>query len=316
MTPQPETGTLARAMQVVLALEVLVLVFGLGLLWSLGKISGCTWILLALGWYVGFRVIANGKNFLQTWLARSAKKPEHELNVLGTLRLLWGETWAMFLVYSWLFPFERRVPLAPRPASGGKGTPIVLVPGFACNRGYWRHYVRWLQAAKLGPVYAVSLEPLFGSIDENARRLGERVEAICQQTGAGKVILIGHSMGGVTIRAYLHNFGGAPRIAKILTLGSPHRGTVLTQGIGGLGENIRQMSRGSTWAMKLNAHETQPCPVPITAVITPHDDIVAPQDSCELLYPNARNVFTPGIGHLEMVISRPVFDVVLAELKS
>ena len=313
MTPQPETGSLARALQAMLALEVLVLVFGLGALYAVGQISGCTWMALALGWYFGFRVAANAKNFMQTWLARSPRRPEHRIGPLATLRLLVAETWTTLIVYSYLFPFERRLPQAPQPLHGGTGTPIVLVPGFACNRGYWQTFARWLHEAGQGPVFAVSLEPLFGDIDENARRLGERVEAICAATGAQKVILIGHSMGGVTSRAYLHNLEGAKRI---IALGSPHRGTVLTEGIGFIGEALRQMTRGSAWAQALNAHEAQPCPVPITAIITPHDDIVAPQDSCELRYPNARNVFLPGIGHLEMVISRPTFEATLAALRS
>jgi len=312
---QQEPGRLAQTLLVVLALELLTLVAGLGLLWAQGRISAGRWAAIALGWYLGLRAFATLKNFWVTYRHRSTPAPEHQIGAMATLRLLWGEFRTNLLVYSWLFPFERRlVPQAPVAAAPGTGTPIVLVPGFACNRGYWRQFARWLHEAGQGPVYAVSLEPLFGSIDENARRLGEQIEAVCAATGAQKVILIGHSMGGVTIRAYLHG-GNAHRIERIITLGSPHHGTVIAHEVRAFGENLRQMSLGSAWAAALNAHEARDCPVPITALITPHDDIVAPQDSACLRHPNARNVFLPGIGHLEMVVSRPVFDATLAALR-
>lgn len=315
LTPQGDSGTLARALQVVLVLELLILGVGLGLLWSAGRLAGWQWLTLACGWYFGFRALAVAKNFWHTWRARSERAPEHHLGLLATLRLLWGEYYATLIVYSFLFPFESwLMPMAPRGAHPGSGIPLVLVHGFACNRGYWWFFARWLRDAGFGPIYAVSLEPLFGSIDEHARRLGERIEAVCRQTGAAKVVLIGHSMGGLVSRAYLHQ-DGARRIERIVTLGSPHYGTVLTKGLESLGENVRQMSRGSAWAATLNEHKQRDCPVPISAVITPHDNIVSPQDSCVLRYPNAHNLYTPGVGHLEMVVSRPVFEATLKALR-
>jgi pimeloyl-ACP methyl ester carboxylesterase len=315
MTRQPDSGRLARAMQAVLALELGLLGAGLGALWYNGTISGKAWLLIAAGWYLGFRALALAKNFLQTQLSRSPRVPGHQLGPFGTLRLLWGEYWPTLIVYSFLFPFEARlVPLAPKAAAAGSGTPIVLVPGFCCNRGYWALFVRWLRQAGLGPVYAVTLEPLLGSIEANAAALRDFVEAVCAETKSDKVILIGHSMGGLVGRQYLHA-GGAARIAQLICLGSPHHGTVIAEGIQGLGENLRQMSPGSAWAAQLNTHERAPCPVPVTSIVTPHDNIVAPQDSALLHYPNARNVILPGVGHLEMPVSRTVFSATLAALQ-
>ncbi|MGH8560850.1 MAG: esterase/lipase family protein [Nevskiales bacterium] len=214
-----------------------------------------------------------------------------------------------------MFPFEAwLVPLAPKPATTGNGTPIVLVPGFCCNRGYWASFVRWLRQAGFGPVYAVSLEPLLGSIEDNATALGRIVEAVCSDTQSDKVILIGHSMGGLVSRSYLHS-GGHPRIAQVICIGSPHHGTIMARDLRPLGENLRQMTPGSEWVARFKAHENQPCPAPITAIVTPHDNIVAPQDSALLHYPNARNVSLPGIGHLEMVLSKSVFEATAAELR-
>lgn len=56
------------------------------------------------------------------------------------------------------------------------------------------------------------------------------VERIMQLTGKNKVILVGHSMGGLASRQYLQNtnywqIDNAHHVAKLLTLGTPHGGS-------------------------------------------------------------------------------------------
>lgn len=313
MTKNP-VGRLARGLQMVLVFDVIVAgVLPLMLCYS-GALTGLGALALGLALYLSVRVLAVGKNFYSSYKHRSIPRPEHQLNQMETLRLWWGELWITVVTYSYLFPFESNVPDAPNPAVEGKGTPIVLVPGFACNRGYWRFFLRFLAKEGFGPVYAVTLEPVLGRIDENAALLADKVEAICRTTDAQKVILIGHSMGGLTIRAYLHE-GGAKRIAGVITLGSPHHGTRIAEDVKVLGACLREMCPGSEWAAALNAHEAQPCPVPITAIVTPQDNIVYPQSSAVLRYPNARNRTVKGVGHLEMIVSRPVMKLVASELR-
>lgn len=315
MSIQPNTGKLARALQVVLALEVTILVIGLGMACLRGWITPHTWLLGAAGWWLGSRALAVGNNFIKTQWHRSPRVPEHQIGLLGTLRLLWGEYYTTLVVYSFLFPFEAwLVPQAPKAAVEGKGMPIVLVPGFCCNRGYWALFARRLRQAGLGPVYAVSLEPLFGSIEDNAAALAREVSAALAASQSKQVILLGHSMGGLVIRQYLHS-GHAHHVAHAICLGSPHHGTVIANGLASLGTDLKQMSLGSRWATEFNQNESAPCPAPITNIVTPHDNIVAPQESCLLHYPNSRNITLPGIGHLEMVLSGPVFECVVSVLR-
>lgn len=314
LTKQLLTGQLARALQVVLIAEVIGLTIAGWLMHRSGLPSGqiAAWL---LAYYLGLRAAIVSKNFWSSEKHKSPRRPEHRLGLLRALRLWWGEYWITQLTYSLLFPFERfLVPLAPTPAAPGSGTPIVLVPGFACNRGYWLFFVRALKNAGLGPVYAVSLEPLLGSIDFAARQLGAFIEEIQSTTGARRVILVGHSMGGLTIRAYLHA-GGAENVAQAVTLGSPHHGTLIAHDLRRVGANLAQMCREDRWAAALNAHQRSACAVPVTAIVSPHDNIVFPQDSAELHYPNARNLHLPGIGHLEMIASRPVMRAVIEELR-
>ena len=66
------------------------------------------------------------------------------------------------------------------------------------------------------------------AIYKQAEAIGEAIDAICQATGKEKVILLGHSMGGIAIREYLQNsehwYSQEHRVAKLVTSGSPHVG--------------------------------------------------------------------------------------------
>ena len=65
-------------------------------------------------------------------------------------------------------------------------------------------------------------------IYKQAEAIGIAIEAILDATGKSKVILLGHSMGGVACRQYLQNSDHWPfsnhRVAKLITSGSPHVG--------------------------------------------------------------------------------------------
>jgi pimeloyl-ACP methyl ester carboxylesterase len=62
------------------------------------------------------------------------------------------------------------------------------------------------------------------SVFENAKRLADFVSATIP--GIGAVDIVGHSMGGLIARTYAINEGGAPRIARLISAGSPWRGSV------------------------------------------------------------------------------------------
>ncbi len=57
-----------------------------------------------------------------------------------------------------------------------------------------------------------------------AVRLKEVVDNVLVSTGAKKVILVAHSMGGLVCRAYIKWLGGDKTVFKILTIGSPNHG--------------------------------------------------------------------------------------------
>ena len=66
-----------------------------------------------------------------------------------------------------------------------------------------------------------------GSVDLRASQLKARIEEILSATGAEKVHIIAHSMGGLDARHMIVDKGMADKVASLTTIGTPHLGTVL-----------------------------------------------------------------------------------------
>jgi pimeloyl-ACP methyl ester carboxylesterase len=80
---------------------------------------------------------------------------------------------------------------------------VVLVHGFLCNRAFWTPWLAPLRARGHAFV-AVTLEPAFGSIDDYAPAIEAAVRRVTEATGQAPLI-VGHSMGGLAIRAWLRH---------------------------------------------------------------------------------------------------------------
>ena len=115
-------------------------------------------------------------------------------------------------------------------------------------------------------------------------------------------------MGGLVCRAYVAKYGDKC-VRKIITLGSPHQGTVTAYLL--RGRNLSQMRPNSEWLSRLNAKETA---VPITTHNSVHDNIVVPQNSARLEH--AATFVLAGIGHLSMAFSQRIMAGVLEDIRS
>ena len=105
--------------------------------------------------------------------------------------------------------------------------PVVLVHGLGHNDGAWSTL-----GARLGAVGFFDFTPVtYGLTDEVpliAARVGDRVDALLGSRSVQRVHLVGHSLGGVAIRYWHDMLGGNVRADAVVTLGSPHLGTIWT----------------------------------------------------------------------------------------
>ena len=180
--------------------------------------------------------------------------------------------------------------------------PLLLIHGYCSNRGFWWWLKPRLEARGCN-VATLTLEPIFGRIDGYAEQVARRIEAVCRETGADRVVLVGYSMGGLVSRAYLRRYGAA-RVARLVTLGTPHRGTILARF--GLGRNAREMEPGNAWLREL---ELSPLQVPCIAYYATHGSYVTPQVGGILM--GAENRPLRGVGHLAMSLSPEVLEALL-----
>lgn len=251
------------------------------------------------------------RHFVFARQAGSRPPPEHRVGASAMLRVWLVETGCSLRAFGWLQPFRERARFPSPAAAGNTATPrvpVLLVHGYMCNRAVWLPLAPRL-AARGHVVEAVSLDPPFADLDAHATPLAAAVDALVERTGSPRVALVGHSMGGLAVRAYLRVHGTA-RVARVVTLGTPHRGTMLASF--GLGESARQMRRASDWLAELEASEPAATRALMTVVLTHTDNIVVPQADQSL--PGARTVEFSGVGHLALVTDPRVGSVLEAEL--
>lgn len=304
-----------RLLQLLLVVQALA-ALGIGL--AAVQIFGANrWQGLAagLGGVLLVRLAINANNFLMSARFASPTPAEFQLRPGARLRMFLEEFGASMLQSSWTMP---RACAGTCIHPGGAGLPVLLLHGYGCNSGYWSQLVPRLDATRISHA-SVDLEPLMGDIDGYAPLVERAVEALRAATGAQQVIVVAHSMGGLVARAWMRACGTG-KVARVITLGTPHHGTCLAAF--GLGLNAAQMRRAAralaheppecAWLRALDRGEDAAARALVTSIYSHHDNIIAPQTSSEL--PGARNLAFGGVGHVALGRNPRVLDAVMREI--
>jgi triacylglycerol lipase len=151
----------------------------------------------------------------------------------------------LYVAVRWRLRLRARLPplapLAPR-------YPIVLVHGFGgfdrlVGAEYFRNIRSTLERGGVR-VFAPRLPALSG-VAARARALTAAVNAICEEHEVGKVNLIAHSMGGLDARYAIAKLGLDSRVASLITIGTPHRGTPMADASSVLGMKVLALVAGT-----------------------------------------------------------------------
>jgi triacylglycerol lipase len=119
-----------------------------------------------------------------------------------------------------------------------------------------------------------------GSNRTNAERLRLAVEDLRSRTGAERVDVVAHSMGGLATRYYLKSAEGG-FVRRVVFLATPHRGTYAAYVA--WGEGGREMSPGSEFLRGLNEpFQVLPPGVEGITIRTPVDLHILPPESALL----------------------------------
>lgn len=283
---------LARIQQVLVGVWLLAVVAALAAAWR-GTAQGSAWWWLA-ALFGGHAVWLAVTVALMRWHNRSDPAPPASWR--DTLAAWWSEVRAAPAVFAWRQPFRSAADPDHLPRDGAGRPGVVLVHGFLCNRGLWLPWLRRLRAAGV-PFVAVTLEPVFGSIDDYAATIDDAVRRVAAATGQAP-LLVGHSMGGLAIRAWMAARSADDRVRGVITIGTPHAGTWLAEG-SHFAINARQMRQGSDWLRALAAKEPDSRRRLFLCLWGHGDNIVFPASSACL--PGARHLHIPATAHLALL---------------
>src|SRR5207245_2103027 len=163
------------------------------------------------------------------------------------------------------------------------------------RRDGWRH------------LYLVAHTPVGGDIERSAHRLGEALDRLRRATGASRVDIVAHSMGGLVARACIRARGQASGVGRLITLGTPHQGTEIFPRFR-LDPMVAQMRPGSPLLACLAADDPVPRLVDCISIYSADDAVVVP--ASRAYYPGAFNIEVRGLGHLSLLFSQSVYALV------
>ncbi len=210
-------------------------------------------------------------------------------------------------------PRERRspgdlanVPGEPQePSKQDERVPVLLVHGYGRNRACWRFLSIYLTTRGWRWIWATNHRPWSSPIPVYADRLERAVELLLEASGAEKVDLVAHSMGGVVAAWYMQQLGGRDKVRRLITLGTPWQGT--PSHVFALRREGRDIAPGCEVIQQIQDLDHD-----IVCVWSDSDPKVFPSHSAKHVH--AEHVELPHLGHLEMLISARVFRTVVDAL--
>lgn len=151
--------------------------------------------------------------------------------------------------------------------------PVLFVHGLAeTGRRFGRMAEAFRAAGR--EAHIVSYRPSDGSVGID-RLAGQLAAYIEKNLAPGRPFdLVGYSMGGLVSRYYIQRLGGIDRVRNLVTISSPHRGTLTAYLL--KNDAARQMRPGSAFLADLNADTEWTRRIPWTSIWTPLDLIIIP----------------------------------------
>lgn len=161
-------------------------------------------------------------------------------------------------------------------------------------------------------VYSLNLIPNDGTV--GLERLAQLVAEFVTQTFEPnqRFDLVGFSMGGLVSRYYVQRLGGIDRIQRLITISSPHNGTLTAYSLPLAG--YVQMRPGSAFLRDLNQDVGMLEAINFTSIWTPFDGIIVPASSSQL--PVGREVKVRVWFHSQMVTDSKSLNLVVEELQA
>ncbi|MBN1174034.1 MAG: alpha/beta fold hydrolase [Micromonosporaceae bacterium] len=161
-------------------------------------------------------------------------------------------------------------------------TPVVFVHGYTGSASNWVTAQSVFRSAgySSSELYAYEYNS-YGDNVQNARGLSAFVQNVLRTTGASKVDIVNHSMGGLVSLWYIRQLGGTSYVRRLASLAGANHGTTAAGTCLGF-ETCRQMYPGSAFILTLSAGDETPAPTTYATWYSPCDGVIIPHTSTRL----------------------------------
>jgi len=198
-------------------------------------------------------------------------------------------------------------PSGTEQSSASHRDPILFVHGFTGSASNWdtmrsRFIADGWEADRLF-AYTFSSSVSNATV---AQDIANRVAQIKAATGASKVDIITHSMGGLSSRYYLKNLGGTANVDDWVSLGGPNHGT--SSAYFCFSTPCFEMRPGSSFLNNLNSGDETPGTVNYGTWWSPCDSVINPDESTILS--GATNTQTGCVSHSGLLTNSTVYGQV------
>ncbi|MEU2054743.1 triacylglycerol lipase [Streptomyces bungoensis] len=136
-----------------------------------------------------------------------------------------------------------------------------------------------------------------------AQQLSTEVDRLLAATGATKVDIVSHSMGGLSSRYYLKNLGGDSKVDAWVSLGGPNHGTDSANTC--FDTSCTEMRIGSSFLTALNSGDETPGTPRYATWWSPCDTVINPDSSVSLS--GAANTQTSCLSHTGLLTDATVY---------
>ncbi|MFL6133683.1 MAG: esterase/lipase family protein [Nocardioidaceae bacterium] len=202
---------------------------------------------------------------------------------------------------------ELRIGTLPEP-------PVLLVHGLGADKSCFSAMANRLHGAGY-TVSSASYSCLDTDIHSCARTLERQAAWLLAETGASRVHVVAHSLGGVVLRWAWSHTAMRDWVSVAVTLGSPHRGTptarLAPSVLPGYGRIISQLRPG---LLDQNLGCDVASDTRWVAIAAQHDWVVPPKYASLPEADNVRNAVVSRGGHMSLTSNIESLDLVLQAL--
>jgi triacylglycerol esterase/lipase EstA (alpha/beta hydrolase family) len=207
------------------------------------------------------------------------------------------------------FYFDR----IPKTAVPDSRPPILFVHGWGSASHAFLLIYLLLKKQGFKNMYFMTYRPIFADARKLAGQVAEKIDFVREKTGAAKINVISHSMGGVLTRYAIKNGGADGKVEKLIALGGPHMGSRVAAFVL-MGKNTLQMAYKSAFLTDLASGGMTCGDTHYVSIYSDFDNFIIPQDSSRL-GADATNINVPFHGHIFLLYSFHVIRLIIKELR-